>query len=62
MIGTVLALCVKFKFSRVKVCVVAMYSPTEGKVEERERFWDDFDGILDRVAIGYRLCVLGELN
>ena len=29
-------LWIKFKFSRVKVCVVVMYCPTEGDVEERE--------------------------
>ena len=35
-------LWVKFKFSKVKVCVGVMYDPTEGNVEEREKFWNDF--------------------
>ena len=43
--------------SRVKVCVVVGYSPNEGNDEERERFWNDFDRIGDRVGNGYRLCV-----
>ena len=30
----------KFKFSRVKVCVVVVYGPTEGD-EEREMFWNN---------------------
>ena len=29
---------IKFKFSRVKVCVVVGYSPNEGDGEERDRF------------------------
>ena len=32
---------VKFKFSRVKVCVVIVYGPSKRKVEEREKFWND---------------------
>ena len=51
-------LWVKLRFSRVKVCAVLVYSPTEREGEERERFWND----LDRVGNGYRLCVLGYLN
>ena len=31
-------LCFKFKFSRVKVCVVVGYGSTEGDGEEREKF------------------------
>ena len=31
-------LWIKFKFSRVKVCVGVGYSPNEGVGEERERF------------------------
>ena len=31
-------LWIKFKFSRVKVCVVVRYSPNEGIGEEMERF------------------------
>ena len=45
-------LWIKFKFSRVKVCVVVRYSPSEGEGEERERFWNDMDRILDRVGNG----------
>ena len=32
-------LWIKFKFSRVKVCVVVGYSPSEGDGEKRDRFW-----------------------
>ena len=32
-------LCMKFKFSMVKVCVVVWYGPNEGDGEERDRFW-----------------------
>ena len=35
----------KFKFSRVKVCVVVRYGPTEGDGEERDRFWNNMDRI-----------------
>ena len=52
----------KFKFSRVKVCVVVGYGPNEGDVEERNRFWNDMERILDRVGNRYRLCILGGLN
>ena len=45
----------KFKFSRVKVCVVVGYSPNEGDDE-------DMDRTLDSVGSGYRLCILGDLN
>ena len=55
-------LCIKFKFSRVKVCVVVGYDPSEGDGEERDRFWKDMNRILDRVANGYRLYILGDLN
>ena len=51
-------LWIKFKFSRVKVCVGMGYGPNEGIGGERERFWND----MDRVGNGYRLCVLGDLN
>ena len=53
-------LCIKFKFSRVKVCVVVGYNPNEGDVEER--FWNDMDRTLESVGNGYRLCILGDLN
>ena len=55
-------LCLKFKFSRVKFCVVVEYGPSEGNGEERDRFWNDIDRILNRVGNGYRLCILGDLN
>ena len=50
-------LWVKFKFSKVKIdVVVVLYGPTEGKVEERGRFWNDLNRVVDRVGNGYRLC------
>ena len=55
-------LWIKFKFSRVQVCVVVGYGPNEGIGEEREKFWNDLDRTVDRVGNGYRLCVLGDLN
>ena len=42
---------IKFRFSKVKVCVVVECSPSEGDGEERDRFWNDMDRILDRVGI-----------
>ena len=48
--------------SRVKVCVVVGYGPSEGNGEERERFCNDFDRIVDRVGKWYRLFVLRDLN
>ena len=48
-------LWIKFKFYRIKVCVVLGYGPSEGDVEERDRFWSDMDNILDRVGNGYGL-------
>ena len=47
----------KFKFSRIKVCVV-VYGPTVGNVEESWWFWNDLDRIVGRVGNVYRLCVL----
>ena len=38
------------------------YGPSEGDVEERDRFWDNMDSILDRVGNADRLCILGDLN
>ena len=56
-------LWIKFKFSRVKVCVEVGYDPNERIGEERKRFWNDMDRTMDRVVgNGYRLCVLGDLN
>ena len=54
-------LWIKFRFSRVKVCVVVGYGPNE-EGEERDRFWNDMDRTLDSVGNGYRLCILGDLN
>ena len=48
----------KFRFSRVKICVVVGYVPSEGDGKER----DNMDRILDRVGNGYRLCILADLN
>ena len=42
--------------------MVVGYGPNEGNSEERERFWNDMDRVLDRVGNGYRLCVMGDLN
>ena len=46
-------LWIKFKFSRVKVCVVVGYSPSEGDGEKRDRFWNDIDRTLDSLGNGY---------
>ena len=45
----------KFTFSRTKVNVVIVNDPIEGNVEEREKFWNDLDRIMDRVGNGCRL-------
>ena len=45
---------IKFKFSRVKVCVVVWYGPNEGY---GERFWT-----LNSVGNEYKLCILVDLN
>ena len=36
--------------------MVVEYGPSEGDGEERDRFWNDMDRIVDRVGNGYRLC------
>ena len=41
---------IKFKFSRVKICVVVGYGPNGG------------NGELDRLSNGRRLCKLGDLR
>ena len=46
---------ITFKFSRIKVCVVAGYGLSEEYGEEMGRFWNGMDRILDRVENGYRL-------
>ena len=38
------------------------YGPNEGDGEERERLWNYYDRIMDRVGNGYILCVLRDLN
>ena len=53
-------LWIKFKFSRVKVCVAVGYGPNEGDDKERERFWNDLDKVVDRVGNGYRLFAGGS--
>ena len=42
--------------------VVVVYSSSDGDCEERDRFWNDLDKIVDRVSNGYRLCILGDLE
>ena len=42
--------------------MVVRYGPSGGDGEERNRFWNDIDRILDRVGIGHRLYILGDLN
>ena len=56
-------LWIRFKFSKIKVCVVVGYGPNEGDNEEKGRFWNDLDRIfVDKLGNGYRLFVLGDLN
>ena len=55
-------LMVKFKFEKVKVCVVVTYGPSEGNVEESTIFWDNLNDVLDGVSRSFRLIVLGDLN
>ena len=52
-------LWVKFKFSRVKVCVVMGYGPNETEGEERDRFWNDMDRTLGSVGNGF--CAFWEI-
>ena len=54
-------LWIKFKFSRVKICVVVRYGPNEDD-DERDRFWNYIDRTLDSIGNGYRLCILRDLN
>ena len=42
--------------------MVVRYGPNEGDGEERDRFWNYIDMILNSVGNGYRLCLLGDLN
>ena len=56
-------LMVKFKFARVKVCVVVAYGPSDNcAAEERVEFWNDLKGVLDRVNRGFRVIVMGDFN
>ena len=55
-------LWIKLELSRVKVCVMVVHGPNEGNGEEKERFWNYLDRIVDRVGNGFRLCVLGDLK
>ena len=40
--------------------MVVGYRLSEGNGEERDRFWNDMDRIVD--SNGYRLCIVGDLN
>ena len=55
-------LWIKLRFLRVKVCVAVGYIPNKGDGDEREKFWNDLDRVVDRLSSGYRLYVLGDLN
>ena len=41
--------------SMFSVCVAVGYDSSEGDGEERERFWNELDRVVDRVGIGYRI-------
>src|SRR5678815_4813258 len=41
------SLKVKFKFEKVKICVVATHDPSEGNVEKSTIFWDNLNDILE---------------
>src|SRR5678815_2332729 len=56
------SLKVKFKFEKIKICVVATYGPSEGNVEKSTIFWDNLNDVLDGVSRSFRLIVLGALN
>ena len=51
--------CVSPSFKGLKYVCVVVYGPSEGDVEERERFWNTLDRVADRLSIGYILCILG---
>ena len=40
----------RFRFSKVKVCVLVGYEPNEGDSEERDRSWNEMDRVLDIVG------------
>ena len=53
----------KFKFKKVKVCVVASYGPSEGSDDDEcMKFWNDMKETLERVSGGFRIIVLCDLN
>ena len=47
-------LWIKFRFSRIRVCMVVGYGSNEINGEERGRFWNDLYRTVDRVGNGYR--------
>ena len=55
-------LWINFKFSRVKLCIVVVYDPTEKNIEEKEKLWSDLERVVDRLDTEYRLYLLGDLN
>ena len=36
---------------------MAVYGPIEGKIKEREKFYNDLGRVLDRVGNGYKILV-----
>ena len=36
---------IKFRFSRVKICLVVEYGSNEGDDEERDRLWNNMTGL-----------------
>ena len=52
--------CVSSRLLRIKLvfCVEVKYGRSEGDGEERERFGNDLDRIVNRVGNWYRLCKL----
>ena len=42
--------------------MVVRYGLNKGDGEERDRFWNELDRIVDRVGDLYRLCILGDLD
>ena len=56
-------LLAKFKFARVKVCVIVVYGPVNGASEyERESFWNEVERTVDEVGSSYRVIVMGDMN
>ena len=42
--------------------MIAVYGRIEEEMEERKRFWNDLDRVVDRLGNRYRIYVLGDLN